>query len=303
MYKSRFISECNYGNLIKSGWMRASRTDKGVSAVMNVVSCKLHKYPDTTELDMKKKVNEILPKDIHVFRIIEVSEHFDAKDNNNHREYHYVLPTFMLEQKGNDYKLPYNQTKETSMEEYKGNYEFKITPELHDKVKEICKAFVGSKKYHNYTKKIMFSEDKSVRHVYKMSADDIISGEGGIEFLKFKIIGQSFLYNQIRKMMGMVIDLCRECKDMEYFNNSFLSNKCEVPKAPAEGLFLRKIDYSNYNDRKLNKKNNIFLTEEDEKEMESFAEELVKDIEKNEVKERAFSKWQWRFDNDREHIY
>ena len=49
LFKARYISECNFGNLSKIGWMRASRTDKGVSAVMNVVSCKLHKYPDELE--------------------------------------------------------------------------------------------------------------------------------------------------------------------------------------------------------------------------------------------------------------
>ena len=49
--------------------MRASRTDKGVSAIMNVVSVKLHKYPDIDEIDMKNKLNKVLPKDIKIFRI------------------------------------------------------------------------------------------------------------------------------------------------------------------------------------------------------------------------------------------
>jgi tRNA pseudouridine38-40 synthase len=38
LYKGGFISECNYGSIQKINWMRASRTDKGVSAGMNVVS-------------------------------------------------------------------------------------------------------------------------------------------------------------------------------------------------------------------------------------------------------------------------
>ena len=29
LYKEKFISPCNYGNLKKVNWMRASRTDKG----------------------------------------------------------------------------------------------------------------------------------------------------------------------------------------------------------------------------------------------------------------------------------
>ena len=104
LYKEKFISPCNYGNLKKINWMRASRTDKGVSAIMNVISVKLHKYPDVDEIDMKEKLNKVLPKDIHIFRIIEVSDHFDSKDNNNNREYHYILPTFLLERKNEENK-------------------------------------------------------------------------------------------------------------------------------------------------------------------------------------------------------
>ena len=60
--------------------MRASRTDKGVSAIMNVVSCKLHKHADKTEEEIKKLLNEILPKDIKVFKFFEVSNTFDSKN-------------------------------------------------------------------------------------------------------------------------------------------------------------------------------------------------------------------------------
>ncbi len=42
LYKGGFISEYNYGFINKINWMRASRTDKVVSAVMNVVSIRLH---------------------------------------------------------------------------------------------------------------------------------------------------------------------------------------------------------------------------------------------------------------------
>ena len=104
LFQERFISPCNYGDLKKVNWMRASRTDKGVSAIMNVISVKLHKYPNIDENGMKEKLNKVLPKDIRVFRIIEVSDHFDSKDNNNNREYHYILPSFLLERKNEDNK-------------------------------------------------------------------------------------------------------------------------------------------------------------------------------------------------------
>ena len=305
LYKEKFISDCNYGNLSKIDWMRASRTDKGVSAIMNVISAKLHKYPNISEQDMKEKLNAILPKDIRIFRVIEVSNHFDSKENNNNREYHYVLPTFLLEprkeenKKLNEEANTENKEDVTVPKDFIGNYSYRLTEEDKKKLNELCKGFLGSKKYHNYTRKIGYSDPSSLRHILEMTCDDIIDF-GVFEVIKFKLIGQSFLYNQIRKMIGMIIDCLHNKKDIDYFNNSFLSNKYDIPKAPGEGLYLRNIDYSKYNDRKLNKKNNIFLTEDDEKEMESFRVELVKQIKETEVQKKVFSAWLWKLDNKRE---
>ena len=318
LYKEKFISECNYGKLTKISWMRASRTDKGVSAIMNVVSAKLHKYPNLSEIDMKQKLNAILPKDVKIFRIIEVSDHFDSKDNNNNREYHYILPTFLLEPKkeeekkdkekdnkdtnNNDNNNESNKEEEINIpDDYKANYDYRLTEEDINKLKELCKGFLGTKKFHNYTRKVGFSNMSSQRHIIEMNCDDIIDF-GVFQAIKFKIIGQSFLYNQIRKMIGMIIDCMRNKKDMDFFKNSFLSNKYDIPKAPGEGLYLRNIDYSKYNDRKLNKKNNIFITDDDEKEMEEFRQELVQKIKDTELNQKVFSSWLWKFDNKREWV-
>ena len=262
LFQERFISPCNYGDLKKVNWMRA--------------------------------LNKVLPKDIRVFRIIEVSDHFDSKDNNNNREYHYILPSFLLERKNED-------NKEIKYEEFKPNYEYRLTEEDKNKLKEICKIFLGTKKYHNYTQKVGFSDMSSQRHIIEMSCDDIFDFQD-FEAVKFKIIGQSFLYNQIRKMIGMIIDLMRNGKDFDYLKNSFLSNKYDIPKAPGEGLYLKNIDYSKYNDRKLNKKNNIFLTTDDEKEMEEFRKELLQKIKRTELEQKAFSSWLWKLDFKRDLI-
>lgn len=297
-YKMNLISECNYGVLQKIAWMRASRTDKKVSAIMNVVSCKLHKHPDMDEEDLKNKANELLPSDIKIFRVIEVSKSFDSKDTNNNREYHYILPSFMLEPK----ILSDTNNIRTSIDKFIGNYDFKISPEYHEKIQSVCKFFRGSKKYHNYTKKLSFQDPSSVRHIYEFSCDELINFEN-FQAIKFKIVGQSFLYNQIRKMIGSVIEVCRSVKDSTFLENSILANKLDIPKAPAEGLYLHRIDYSKYNDRKLTKKNPIFITESDDKQMEDFRLELIKHVEKMEVEEKAFSKWLWKFDNMKENTY
>ena len=44
------------------------------------------------------------PKDMHVFSLIEVNKHFDAKASTNFREYDYYMPSFMLQ---NEIELKY----------------------------------------------------------------------------------------------------------------------------------------------------------------------------------------------------
>jgi tRNA pseudouridine38-40 synthase len=230
------ISACNFGTLQKIGWSRASRTDKRVSAVMNVISVKLHKLPDFDEDKVKEKLNENLPKDIRIFRIIEVSPSFDAKENNNNREYHYILPSFCLEPKS----LCKQITASDNIDNFSGDYSFKISPEYHEKIKEICKFFKGTKKYHNYTKKLPFSDPSANRHIYELTCDEIIQFEN-FEAIKLKFIGQSFLYNQIRKMVGSIVEVCHDMRDISFLENSVMANKMDIAKAPAEGLYLYKV--------------------------------------------------------------
>lgn len=280
--------------------MRASRTDKGVSAIMNVVNCKLIKTKSIDIIKMKDIVNNNLPSDIKVYRFIEVSETFDAKKTNNNREYIYILPSFMLEPISNQI---HSDNKEViPMNSYKVNYSFKLKPELKEKIESICKEFIGIKKYHNYTRKIPFSSPESSRHIFEMSINDIIDYKS-FEAVKFKIVGQSFLYYQIRKMIGMVVELCKNSKTLQYLSNSFLSNKMEIAMAPPDGLYLRRIDYSKYNEKKYVKKNNIFITEEDEMEMTEFEESINKEIEIRETRDNVFGQWQWRFDNIKDSLY
>ena len=55
-------------------WMRCARTDKGVSAVGQVVSLKLILLPDIVQ-----KINAQLPKAIRVLGYTRVTNSFDAR--------------------------------------------------------------------------------------------------------------------------------------------------------------------------------------------------------------------------------
>lgn len=71
-------------------WTRAARTDKGVSAVGQVVGLKLLIEGDDGLLG---RINAELPPDIIVMGAVRVVNGFDARHNCDRRRYEYLLPS------------------------------------------------------------------------------------------------------------------------------------------------------------------------------------------------------------------
>jgi tRNA U38,U39,U40 pseudouridine synthase TruA len=59
-----------------------------------------------------------------------------------------------------------------------------------------------------------------------------------IEFVHFFLKGQAFLYNQIRKMIGCIIQMFRGNLDDDFIQNTFTDNYVNVCLAPGDGLLL-----------------------------------------------------------------
>ncbi|KAK9865118.1 hypothetical protein WJX84_001931 [Apatococcus fuscideae] len=82
------ISDDNAHNFSKIHWARAARTDKGVSAVGNVVSLAM-----MVEIpDLVARINAHLPPQIRVLGFTRVTGTFDARQLCDKRRYEYILP-------------------------------------------------------------------------------------------------------------------------------------------------------------------------------------------------------------------
>lgn len=84
LFEAELIAEQNMGDLKKLGWKRASRTDKGVHAAMNAISCKLimkDKYlkDDITE-EQKSGGKSMLKFMLNREKIINVINSYIHKD-------------------------------------------------------------------------------------------------------------------------------------------------------------------------------------------------------------------------------
>jgi hypothetical protein len=92
------IVESNYANLHKIQWTRTARTDRGVHAVMQCCAMKLS-MPLDGRIEFMKNVNSFLPSDIKMHSLSKVTKNFNSKMHCSKRRYHYLLPTYMLQDK------------------------------------------------------------------------------------------------------------------------------------------------------------------------------------------------------------
>jgi len=221
------ISNDNAGSFNKIGWNSAARTDKGVSALGNVISFKALMIPNFIE-----EINSVLPSDIRLLELKFAPKSFNSKKNCFSRQYHYVCPTYLF-----------------SPSKYYPNYGetiFKFESETREKINQALSMYLGTNKYHNFTDKINFEDGQSQRLILSMTCSEPFLIDG-IEFVQISVHGQSFVLHQIRNMIALVICIIRDGKNKSVINACFQKPKKKWNMAPAEGLFLGKTLYDIYN--------------------------------------------------------
>ncbi|RWS02539.1 tRNA pseudouridine synthase A-like protein, partial [Dinothrombium tinctorium] len=186
-YKSGAITKECYDRPQAAAFQKASRTDKGVSAVRQILSCKLP--PNFCELI--PQINEFLPQKIRVVAAKKATQHFDSKRYCDGRTYSYMMPSYAL--------CP---PEEFVTESYR------IKPEIIKKFNEILEFYNGTHNFHNFTSQKLPTDPSSMRYIVS-----VICGQpfikDGIEFIIVEVKGQSFMMHQIRKMIGLAIAIMR----------------------------------------------------------------------------------------------
>lgn len=196
-----------------------SRTDAGVHALAQTTNVKFRK-PFTPE-EIRHYCCLYLPQDISVTQVIPVEESFHAR-------YHARSKTYLYQIWNKEYPNPFLR-----------KYSMQVPEPLSIVLMaEVGEYFIGE---HDFT---AFSNAKSkkksmVRSIYSIDIkeeDDLI---------RIRITGDGFLYNMVRKMVGVLIEVGlgklngREIPELiESGDRSRLSLLAE-----AGGLFLEKIEY------------------------------------------------------------
>ncbi|XP_067125274.1 pseudouridylate synthase 1 homolog [Centruroides vittatus] len=273
MYKAGIIPKQHYLKPYNMWYQKASRTDKGVSALRQIVSLFLEKEIDTKSVI--EKINTELCAQIKVMGIKKAIKTFDAKNNCYARSYSYTMPT-----------LAFCPVEELCTENYR------LSRKILEKVNDILKKFEGVHNYQNFTSSREAREKGCVRNIMSCECGQPFLYKG-VEFVVIRIKGQSFMLHQIRNMIGLAIAIVRGLADLKMLRRNFTAEKIKYPMAPGLGLVLEEVHYNTYNWKYGGKGIVEQLSwEECQNEVHRFKTNLIQpDILETEISEKSMMKW------------
>lgn len=197
----------------------SGRTDSGVHALGQTFHFDIEKKIDLDQL--RYSINCLLPNDIHIKSLKEVSSSFHARYDARKKVYCYKILLGEDDPLLFDYYYIYHQAFDYSL------------------FKKVLKHFIGTHNYQNFTSK---KEDKDnfIRTIYRIKVQKK-SNKISITF-----IGNGFMRYMIRNIVGYafaVMENKETLSTLKKLLDDNLPRHITSYKAPAKGLYLKKVIY------------------------------------------------------------
>ena len=289
LYRAGLISKSNFGHPNKYSWSNSARTDKGVHAAAQVCSFKgemifHHEIDDfSKQLDaMREKVNKCLPDDVRILDFERVTRTFCARTSRDKVRYQYMVPSFLFcspdetrkafavndadSASPSDKKLTPMEASRLVQDDVSPDVlkaaraellKYRVSPETLQQLRDGLQLFEGTHSFHNYTRRIGADNASATRYILKFAPLEPVLVPGSddqpeTQWVPVQVTGQSFLLNQIRKMISAAVDHARGVVSSDLVTQS-MSKDCrmKVNVAPAQGLFLDRSFFELYNKHKV----------------------------------------------------
>ena len=199
----------------------SGRTDAGVHAINQKANFELEKKIDGDKL--KKGINSLLPEDIYVKKIEEVSDEFHARFSAIGKEYIYKI----------------------NMGEYnpiERNYVYQYNKRLDiNEMERGLKYLEGEHNFKSFTK----TNEEITDYVRTISQTSIVRDSKDINKITITFVGTGFMRYMVRNMVGLLIEIgegkrkAEEVIDILKHEDRSFAGKT----APACGLYLRNVFY------------------------------------------------------------
>ena len=207
------------------GLSRSSRTDKGVHALGNILGIWLPvSASESDEQEFCSAVNAALPEDIRLLRRIPVPSSFNARICCEARRYHYLVPFVALKPAGapeEDVMTLRKRFKKVLLQ-WGGTHDFVNFSRVNGTMQAPAAAAPAAAAAEEDDDDEAAATVSTKRHVLRCFFETILE-LSGTQYAVVSISGQSFMYHQIRKMMGASIGaICLAAASI-----------CSPPSAPS----------------------------------------------------------------------
>lgn len=213
------LKEINGGKAVSV--CASGRTDAGVHAINQKAHFEIDKKIETDKL--LRGINSLLPEDIYVKSIKEVSDDFHARFNAIGKEYIYIINMGEYNPLERNYVYQYGKRLDLSAME-RG-----------------LKYLEGEHNFKSFTK----STDEIEDYVRKISQTSIVRDSKDMNKIIITFVGTGFLRYMVRNMVGLIIEIGEGKRKPEDIirilkeEDRTLAGKT----APACGLYLRNVFY------------------------------------------------------------
>lgn len=197
----------------------SGRTDAGAHARGQIANFKTTSPMDLSA--MQTYLNQYLPRDIVVKVLEEVGDRFHARYNASGKKYIYYV---------------WNTPVPSAFER---KYSFYYPDQLDvDKMNAACRRLIGT---HDF---LGFSSVKKSKKSTVRTIDELAIHQDG-SMLAFVFVGDGFLYNMVRIIMGTLLEIGSGAMAPEQIDDIFASKiRSEAGiTVPAQGLFLEEVYY------------------------------------------------------------
>ena len=199
----------------------ASRTDTGVHAFGQVVHFDLPF--DINPVGVSKGLNTLLPRDILIKAVTKVSDDFHARLSTHAKRYFYRVSTTAFTD-------PFKR-------HYTGHFHWHLDT---SRIQEALPDLIGEHDFASFAA----SGNQTASTVRTITSAQLIEKPDEQE-LVFVFEGNAFLYNQIRIMVGVLLEIGNGRREIHDIQRLIAVKDREQARftAPASGLYLDEIDY------------------------------------------------------------
>lgn len=279
-------------------------------AAGQLLTAKLHVGDDVPTF--MGKVNAALPADIRLMHMVTVTKNFNAKNSCDQRTYEYLAPTFIFAKRASDSEAlavasdsergvldseeGFNSNLVIDATTLEAHRQFRLSDETYNRINEVLRMYEGTHNFHNFTSKLEPSSPQCRRYIISFSTDRPFV-ENNMEWIRLRVVGQSFLLHHIRKMIGTAVEIVAGVTDANTIERATQMEKMDLPKAPSVGLYLAQAHFEVYNNKVQDsiQASHPPLTLDDPEvaqKVEQFKHDFIFDhIIKHEEATRTYAKW------------